>query len=361
MEFLEDDNTYGMSDPLLGRYITGETSPDENIQVKKWIDTNDNNSRYMEGLMLIIEHSRLPVTAAADEQLAWSTLSKKIKQRANNKASVRLLYKWTGAAAAVLLLAGIFFIVNRKDVSVINTAVAIKELNGNGFRSDTLSDGSIVRLGNNSTLFIPLVFDNTHRSVKLKGGGYFSVVHNTKQPFRITVNDVQVTDAGTSFIIQSDSSRTSVAVLSGLVEITRNNKSILLAQGEKLQVYKKDSSLQKSKVNTETLVTGQPVGTSTVKKITGPSLEEDPKELKKAMRSILRDITGMKLVQSSDSIVWFGLTVGEFIINGQKQPAAVQQLFSKKYHVKPGNGFFYGPVQMIGNGFFLTKNELNEP
>jgi len=77
MEFLEDDNTYGMSDPLLGRYITGETSPDENIQVKKWIDTNDNNSRYMEGLMLIIEHSRLPVTAAADEQLAWSTLSKK--------------------------------------------------------------------------------------------------------------------------------------------------------------------------------------------------------------------------------------------------------------------------------------------
>src|SRR5450432_4497056 len=118
MEFLEDDNTYGMSDSLLGRYITGETSPDENIQVKKWVDSNDNNSRYMAGLMLIIERSRLPEIAGTDEQLAWNTLLQKMNQPANNKTPLRILYKWTGAVAAVFLLAGIFFIVNRKDISV---------------------------------------------------------------------------------------------------------------------------------------------------------------------------------------------------------------------------------------------------
>jgi hypothetical protein len=352
-----------LNDALFASFLTGETSLAEDLVVKDWME-RDENKRYMDGLQMIMEHSILPLTSGAEEQLAWEMLAKKMERPAIKNAAEFLLYKWVGAAAILLVLLATGFILERNNKNnktntnsqVAKNSRAIKlELHGNGIRTDTLPDGSVARLDKNSILYYPSVFDSSARSVQLKGSGYFSVTHHPQAPFRIVVGDMVVTDVGTSFIIHSDSEQTSVDVLTGAVEIIHNRKhqSLLLRAGEKISVHITDTIMRK--LTTHAVNTQVPD-----KKIAESGLAEDPRKLKKEMRSILNDIISMHLRDSRKSIEWFGLTSTEFMINGQKQKPTLQQKFAKKYHVKPDNGFFYGPVKMIGNGFFLTKKELNE-
>jgi len=359
MEFLEDDHTNGISDSLLASYFAGETSPDENILVNKWMAERDENARYMNGLRIIMEHSRLSLTPAHDEQLAWDMLVKKMKRPLKNNTALPLLYKWMGAAAILLVLLATGFMLERNKKPFKIVAAAITELHGDGLRTDTLPDGSIVQLDKNSILYCPLHFGDSARSLQLKGGGYFSVVHDVARPFSITVNDLNITDAGTSFIIKSDNNKTAITVQTGAVEITRKNKSVVLGKGEKISVLNNDTMLLKETAKNFMPVQQQVPQIQVKKRDTASSLL-DPKKQKEIIRNIISDIVSTHLVNSKDSIVWFGLTDKEFILNGQKQKTKIQETFTEKYHVKKDNGFYYGPVQMTGNGFFITEKELKE-
>src|SRR6202012_2212485 len=58
---------------------------------------------------------------------------------------------------------------------------------------------------------------------------------------------------------------------------------------------------------------------------------------------------------------WFGLSDLEFIVNGQKQPDELQQKYKIKYGISPGNGLYYGPVQMHGTGVFIDADPTRPP
>jgi transmembrane sensor len=360
MRFLKTKNTNGMSDSILAKYVRGETSPYENTLVEKWMGANDENRKYANGLFMIMEQSNQLGDTGVDEHAAWETLSKKIQQHKNNKAPVRLIYKWMSAAAILLLLAGTLFLLNRNEKPLSYKSAIIKEIYGNGLRTDTLPDGTQIVLDKKSILFYSNDFNNSKRTVQLTGGGYFIVVHNAAKPFTIAVNDLHITDIGTSFIIQSDSNTTAITVQTGAVEITRKNKSIVLGRGEKIFVLKNDTVLQKETAKNIMPAQQQQFPQIPVKKPGSVYLQEDPKKQKVIVRNIISDIVSMRLVNTRDSISWFGLTDKEFIINGQKQKAQIQEVFMEKYHIKKDNGFYYGPVQMIGKGFFITEKELTD-
>jgi hypothetical protein len=184
------------------------------------------------------------------------------------------------------------------------------------------------------------------------------VAHNSYKPFRIKVKDILVTVVGTSFTILSDSGKTEIRVHTGIVEVTRHAHSLRLFENEKLSVSVTDTSLVKMDS-----IMSQPASRppATQQKAVSKDAEMPPYELegqKKIVKDIISDIVSHRIVPVKDSIEWFGLTDKELIINGIKQAESTYQKFRKKYPVKPDYGFYFGPVQMIGKGAFLTKEDI---
>src|SRR5699024_6983485 len=105
----------------------------------------------------------------------------------------------------------------------------------------TLSDGTQIRLGNESRLEYPVEFDGDKREVYLTGKGYFKVVHNSSKPFIVHTKELTIRDLGTSFGIRSYQNDKSSVVLvaEGKVSVSSlvddNNELIsVLEPGEQL-------------------------------------------------------------------------------------------------------------------------------
>jgi ferric-dicitrate binding protein FerR (iron transport regulator) len=96
-----------------------------------------------------------------------------------------------------------------------------------------LADGSKVWLNAASSLRFPTSFPGITRDVELTGEGYFEVAHNTKQPFHVKVNQVDIEVLGTKFNINSYSDEPSIktTLLQGKVKVNNGNNTVYLKPG----------------------------------------------------------------------------------------------------------------------------------
>jgi beta-lactamase regulating signal transducer with metallopeptidase domain len=76
------------------------------------------------------------------------------------------------------------------------------------------------------------------------------------------------------------------------------------------------------------------------------------------VRNVIAALVQEKVVPDAATLDWFGLSDTELIVNGEKQPDALQQKLKALVSVGPGNGLYFGPVQMTGQGVFIEKKEL---
>ncbi|WP_259068823.1 M56 family metallopeptidase [Mucilaginibacter sp. X4EP1] len=86
--------------------------------------------------------------------------------------------------------------------------------------------------------------------------------------------------------------------------------------------------------------------------------EAEQQVVKAEMKGIINDLINANVVKDKNSLSWFGLTETELIVNGLKQPEEIQKKLAEKYIRNPRFGFYYGPVQMYGMGYFYGKNDL---
>jgi bla regulator protein blaR1 len=86
--------------------------------------------------------------------------------------------------------------------------------------------------------------------------------------------------------------------------------------------------------------------------------DADQQIVKEEMKRIINDLITANVVKDKNSLSWFGLTETELIVNGVKQPEEIQKKLAEKYIRNPRFGFYYGPVQMYGMGYFYGKNDL---
>lgn len=95
-----------------------------------------------------------------------------------------------------------------------------------GKRSElTLSDGTKVWLNAGSRMAFPQNFNKTTRDVFIQGEAYFEVAHNSKQPFIVHINDMQVKVLGTRFNVSGymEDNIITTTLLEGSVEIQKRN------------------------------------------------------------------------------------------------------------------------------------------
>jgi ferric-dicitrate binding protein FerR (iron transport regulator) len=97
-----------------------------------------------------------------------------------------------------------------------------------------LPDGSHVWLNAASSLKYPTTFNGTRRMVEIQGQGYFEVAKNTKQPFLVKVNNMEVQVLGTSFDVMAyvDEKSVNTTLVEGAVNVHQGSISQRLLPGQ---------------------------------------------------------------------------------------------------------------------------------
>lgn len=124
----------------------------------------------------------------------------------------------------------------------------------------TLSDGTMIRLNEESTLTVPAELQDGKRTVTLEGEAYFEVAKDPDHPFVVHTQGSTVEVLGTKFNVKVDSAANNVqvAVLEGKVAlksgIGENAARALLTQNNFGMLRLSDSQITIEKINTENFI-----------------------------------------------------------------------------------------------------------
>jgi len=248
-----------MDPVLLTAFLNNEASPEESILVKEWIASSAGNKARFEAFEKIWKASEtaFPQPAGFDTEKAWLKLTGKIEKYESEKTQITnpvknrsVFFRHALRAAAVfipLLLAGylIFSYYSKPRLLTIVTTEAISE--------KTLSDGSVIKLNQNSELKYPEEFNDETREVALTGEAFFKVAPDPGKPFIIHSGGVDVRVIGTSFNVSANPASTIIEVFveEGKVILFAVNPkgvktdSIFLEAGSKGILEKNTSILRK--------------------------------------------------------------------------------------------------------------------
>ncbi len=366
-------------DILLVKYATGETSVTESQQARQWITASEANRRQFDTTRQLIEFSNGITVPPVDIEAAWSQFQLRTKTQA--PASVRPLFRvglWSRIAAAlILLLAGSYLLFREPHTQIPDKAAQptlvklfSNEVNRSGV--DTLPDGSVVMLHQNSSLSYPQGFPDNKRKVILEGGAFFDVAPNAQKQFVINIKDLQILVLGTSFIVKSSALQTEIDVLSGRVRVIKAKFNVELRARERIIVSDTSWFKQSDTIPTPAVPAKPPIKAPAPMKTTPPLraksiktekkqpvLEQSIDNQRQTFRNILQDFVEDHLVGSQLDVTNFVLNDEMLVINNEKQPGNIYEKYKTKYLNHSGFGLYFGPVNMSGKGIFMSRDELN--
>jgi len=226
---------------LVTRYLLGDTTSEEKKLLLEWLKMDDSHMQQFQQLKKISDAcNRLSEKETYDVDAAIAHFEgHRIPVRSISNVK-KLIFAAASVAAVVAIVLTVTFL-PKKDTftQVAQTTNCIKEV--------PLKDGSAVTLNKHATLSASDEFGDKNRAVKLQGEAYFSVNHDAKRPFVITINDVKIKVLGTRFNVYPDSinHKLTVTVESGRVAILYHAKSTILTKGEKAIVEFDNATLAK--------------------------------------------------------------------------------------------------------------------
>lgn len=222
---------------LLGRYLAGETSPAEAIQLEEWLSASPANKRLFEQMCKVW-------STVSEEELCIipgkEALFQQIKDKSSQQphqlktASLKKTMSWAKVAASIIVLTGtaIFFIIRfKKDQH--KAAIAITRQTQQTILNDTLPDGSVAIVNSYSQLQYPDQFSGNKREVELYGEACFNVTPDASKPFIITAGPLHIKVIGTQFNVHQSKETVEVAVKTGTVRMYNNIDSMTLEAGKK--------------------------------------------------------------------------------------------------------------------------------
>lgn len=149
----------------------------------------------------------------------------------NNSYKVKNFYTYFLVAASIMLVIAftyLLFPVKKGDsfASIIPAVNMIHQKNITGKPIEIhLTDGSLVILKPNSSIYYSNSFNDTKREVFLEGDAFFDVFKDKQRPFLVYSGLIVTKVLGTSFAIKNNpSGNTEVAVRSGKVQVFENKE-----------------------------------------------------------------------------------------------------------------------------------------
>ncbi len=239
-----------MSKKLAKKFFNNQTTPAESQAVLEWFETSEGKQFLEERIEAdreLMERKDLgsSIPWMGSERL-YTSIQEEIKKKGkrHSLSSADWLGYAVKAAAAVLVIltAALFTVTHETNTAeqVTEREPVLYQTEEEQHREITLSDGSVIRLNNNSEVIISEDFFKETREVILEGEAYFEVAHNPEKPFIIHAGNSSVEVLGTSFNVKSVSGQENVqvAVVEGKVSFSAlevgnpERSSVILTKGQ---------------------------------------------------------------------------------------------------------------------------------
>lgn len=216
---------------LLGRYFSGEATPEEAMTVDDWIREHRDHRELYDQVAAIWDDAafqqryQLPDRAVA---------LKELEARLVTRPAARKVVRLGRIAADLALLVGVAAILlfMFRPHSGRKALVLTLKQTGAAIRRDTLPDQSAVVLNSYSSLQYATDFEDTARWVKLSGEAWFDVTSRPDKPFIVAVGDIRIQVLGTSFNVRQSDTTIAVMVKSGAVQMSRGDSTIQVKAGQ---------------------------------------------------------------------------------------------------------------------------------
>jgi transmembrane sensor len=241
---------------LLQRYLDDTCTPAEKQVMDYWYDLLD--EEYDEKISTISREEL--------EGVLWAKIKDKIEP-AEQVVPLHQEFRWWQnrrlywAAASVLLMIGLFYILSLKTVSLpplagITTTETHAGMHREHNRDSTskwivLEDSTRILLQPGSSVRYDVPFSPHLRSVYLSGDAFFEVTKNEQRPFIVHSGDIVTRVVGTSFGIQFREDGMEVSVTTGKVIVEKAlpirdeslrpaSNGVVLTPNQKVTYYSKD-------------------------------------------------------------------------------------------------------------------------
>lgn len=182
------------------------------------------------------------------EKLHQNIIDRESTSGRNNTRRILIMSAKWAAAAMVLFIAGAAWLhynnTGRKTPPVAAVAETRKDLlivesnNSDSVRRLVLSDSSVVKLAQGSSISYHTSFDTGRRDIRLTGKAIFEVTKNAARPFTVYAGNISTTVLGTRFMMNTlHRHKVSVRLFEGKVVIrsaagTFGMKDVYLKPGE---------------------------------------------------------------------------------------------------------------------------------
>ena len=201
---------------LLHKHLAGELSAEEESALASWLEESPEHRRQLEEAERIWT---LTATAHSELDINLDAEISRFKDRIQFEEaapSLRLVSLWRYAAAAVILIGGITFLLR---LGVFEPQMTTLVTSDGDMQRIELPDGTEIVLNERSELSFASAFED--RTVILKGEAFFDVAHDTANPFTIESGIGRIQVLGTSFNVRSRSEEQDilVTVASGRVAV----------------------------------------------------------------------------------------------------------------------------------------------
>lgn len=218
---------------VLLKYIHDEVSDEERVRVECWLKEDETRNDILLQLASIDY-------ALYTKQRIESRNSLEAYSKVEKHIRLRQTRKWINRACliAACFVGGLLFSTAishwKWESSKIERQIITVQTNAGMRTSFNLPDGTVAYLNSGSVLSYPLSYNKKERRVELTGEAYFKVVHNSEQPFVVSVaNDkMRVKVLGTEFNLQSYKEETVVrtTLVSGSVNIEMVKKGSIVSR-----------------------------------------------------------------------------------------------------------------------------------
>ena len=241
-------------DIIIQKYVKGETSEEENLQLHQWIQQSSENKKRFFAEKDIWDsygfHSNKKKYEVAPE---LEILKKRVEFR-NAHRSIKLI-NVLKMAAMLLIAFGLgwsgqylsLFNKQQTDEASMQEIIVPKGQVNQIF----LADGTRIWINSGSKLTLPSVFAPGERVVKLNGEAFFEVAKDKKRPFMVEVNGQQIKVFGTSFNVRAydNSDKIETTLETGQIQLRIGNETKMLKPGEQSLFNKTEKQLVISKVD----------------------------------------------------------------------------------------------------------------
>lgn len=227
---------------IIIRYFQHNATEEESQYLHQWLREDEKNVKLFCQLEEIW-NSRHTIDETVIRD-GWERLNNqmepgklKIKPVARKKIPVWIRYT-AAACIGILLVATIWISSENGIINLGKPVVQNVVFNRNGVEMLLLPDSSRIWINENSKITYPEEFSKKERVVQLEGKAYFDISKDERKPFIVRMNKIDVEVTGTEFFIETTPLRTLITLISGSVQVKRNdiNKSASLTPGQEASI-----------------------------------------------------------------------------------------------------------------------------